>query len=71
MEQLRRNKPLAEEQTAIAAWNAKQQALLDQIWQGLRVAGNLHETYVYLNSKKAKSNWLVVILTLLSPLLPH
>lgn len=44
MEQLRRNKPLAEEQVAIAAWNEKQQALLDQIWQGLRVAGNLHET---------------------------
>jgi hypothetical protein len=58
MEQLRRNKPLAEEKTALSAWNTKQQALLDRIWQGLRVAGNLHEKFVCSKFRRGETHGL-------------
>ncbi|CCA69543.1 hypothetical protein PIIN_03482 [Serendipita indica DSM 11827] len=44
IEQLRRNKPLAEDEARMSTWKQSLDELLDTIWQGLRVVGPLYET---------------------------
>src|SRR5258706_12076689 len=44
IEQLRRERPKAEDQIAIEEWSGKLKGLMTGIWDGLRVWGPLYET---------------------------
>jgi hypothetical protein len=48
IEQLRRERPKAEDQAAIEEWNGKLKGFVTEIWDGLRVWGPLYETYVFI-----------------------
>src|SRR5260370_14939626 len=46
IEQLRRERPKAEDQTAVEEWNRKLKGFMTEIWDGLRVWRSLSQTVV-------------------------